>query len=164
MGYQLYPHGFDDRVFIIYQPEKFKNEGLRSSITPLLQWLIFVLTASLILHAIREIAKRKRRRVTRNVTYDHTVTNYLYSFIDSVAVFLGTALDTFGNSRAECWFLVSFSMFGLIFRIVYTDNLFVMFAASTQARITSIDQLFELNIPITVEMTLFDDMYVRSKS
>lgn len=33
-GYQLYPHGFDDFVFIIYQPEIDEFESRRSSITP----------------------------------------------------------------------------------------------------------------------------------
>lgn len=37
VSYRLYPHGFDDLVFIIYQPENFKYEGRQSTITPLLQ-------------------------------------------------------------------------------------------------------------------------------
>lgn len=158
-NYHLYPHGFDDLVFIVYQPEKSRLEGRRGTIAPLLQWLVFVFIASLIVYALRHIAKR--RPVSGTAT--DAVNNYINSFVDSVAVFLGIALHAFGNSRAERWFLISFSIFALIFKIVYTDNLFVMFAATTQNRINSIDQLLEANVRIAVDYTVTDEFYLRSR-
>lgn len=164
-GYHLYPHGSDDLVFIIYQPETFKNERRRGSIEPLLQWFLLIFSASLVIYALRKIAKRLTRRITCNTSDDATPEYFLGSLADSLAVFLGVSLNEFGNSRAERWFLISFSIFGLIFQIIYTDNLFVMFAAATQNRITSIDQLLGANVKLSVDYSLIDedDFYIRSK-
>lgn len=163
--HHLYPHAYDDLVFIIYQPVNYKYEGRRSSLVPLLQWFIFVFVASLILYALRLIVKRKPARATRVCKVGgETLNNYLDSFVDSLAVFLGSALRKFGNCRAERWFLISFSIFGLVFRIIYTDNLFAMFATPKQNRISSIEQLSNENCWVTLDISIDDDVYYRDKS
>lgn len=151
-SYPLYPYGFDDFIFIIYQSGKLKDEAPRSSLKPIAQWFAIIFIASIFLYVLRTIIKRRKRRIaTRVISADETDEYFMFSFIDSVGVFLGNALAKIGDFRAERWFLISFGIFGLIFRIVYTDNLFVMYTESSQNRITSIEQLIQANIPITVD-------------
>lgn len=149
-SHSLYPHDFDDMVFIIFQHNKLKSETSRTSIIPISQWFAIISIASLIICVLRKISKRFERQTNDNDAAEH----FLYSFVDAVAVFLGTALQKFGNCRAERWFLVSFAIFGIIFKIIYTDSLFVMFIEPDHNRITSIDQLIQANIPITAEFSI----------
>lgn len=164
--YPLYPHKFDDLIFIIYQRGNLKDEAPRSSTKPLTQWLIFTFIAALMLLLLREVVERRNRRLRRRASNVVTPDYLLGSFVDSMGVFLGVALNRIGNCRAEHWFLISFSVFGLLFRTIYTDNLFVMFTAVNQNRITSIDQLFQANIRISVDYVASkgdDDFYVRNR-
>lgn len=147
-----------------FSSENFLYESPKSSIVPMLQWFIFIFVVSLILYVSRKIAQRKKQEVQLNRAEVKAVTNYMYSFINAMAVILGTALGKFGNSRTECWFLVSFSMFGLLFRIVYTDNLFSMFATSTSHCISSIDQMIAANISMSVDRTVGDVFDVRFRN
>lgn len=130
--YCLYPHGQDDRVIVIYQRDKSPSTRGRGSFKPILEWFVIIFIASIMLHAVRVIGRQHFNRI---------VGNYPISFIDSLAVFLGNSLAIFGTRRAERWFLVSLSVFGLIFRAIYTDSLFVMFTDTNQDRLTTIDQL-----------------------
>lgn len=165
-NYPLYPHDFDDLIFIIYQHNKWIDEAPRSSAKPILQWFVFILAAAFILYAIRTVARRLARQMNRRYRDDGAPDYLIGSFVDSMGVFLGVALHTIGNSRAERWFLISFSIFGLVFKMFYTDNLFVTFTTSTQNRVTSIDQLFQRNYPISVDysVTNGDVYYVRVQS
>lgn len=152
--FPLYPHKFDDLIFLIYQRENLMGEIARSSATPIMQWLIFISVGALILYALR--------RLTNVVRSDHL----LGSFVDSMGVFLGVALSRIGNHRVERWFLISFSIFGMLYKALYTDNLFAMFTAPDQNRITSTEQLFQANIPITVAYSLSngdEEFYIRIK-
>lgn len=165
----LYPHDFDDLVFIVYQRGKFKQTVPHSSLTSIAQWFLIIFVVSILLYALRRINKWQRRRLTHSVNRIEAPEYFLFSFIDSLAVFLGTSLHRFGNSRAERWFLVSFAIFGLIFKCIFTDNLFIMYTTKNLDRITTIDQLFEANIPITVESAvvhkaLYGRWEIRTKS
>lgn len=164
----LYPHRYDDLVFMIFQRGKLMEDLPRSSITPIMQWFLIIFIASLVLHFLRTTVKQRSPRNLRPINDAGMVReNCSVSFVDSVAVFLGIALEKLGNGRAERWFLISFSIFGLIFRIFYTDNLFVLFTAADEHRITSIDQIFDANIPITVDYAIVNDhseFLVRIKS
>lgn len=163
----LQPHAFDDMVFIIFQRGKLENETQRSSLKPISQWFILIFVASLILHALRKVNGYLQQRMNRVIKNGVVPDYYVGSFVDAVAVFLGVALNKLGNSRAERWFLISFSIFGLIFKIFFTDNLFVMLTESNSNRITSIDQLFRANIPITVDYDLIilnPQFYIRNKA
>lgn len=150
----LYPHAFEDLVFLVFQSKKLnsvdEDTSRRYVLKPICQWSILISLASLILYALR-VANRQRDCAQHN---NAASVYYLVAFVDSVAVFLGVALDKIGKCRAERWFLIAFSVFGLIFRIIYTDNLFVMLTTSNQNRITSIDQLVRENIPITVDFAV----------
>lgn len=166
-NYPLYPHSFDDLVFMIFQRGKLKEEAPRSSAKPMLQWFIFVSITTLIMYALRKIIKRRERRLLHIMNNDAVPDYTLGSFVDSMGVFLGVALNRIGNCRAERWFLIAFSIFGLIFRTFYTDNLFVMFSALEQNRITTVDQLFEANIPISVDTNVAinsPQFYIRNRS
>lgn len=162
--YPLYPHQFDDLIFVIFQRIDLKNGATRSSAQPIVQWLVFTMIAALILFVLREVVQRREQRLNRPIK-DATAPDFLLgSFVDSIGVFLGVGLSKFGNCRAERWFLISFSVYGLIFKMIYTENLFVMFTAVNQNRITSIDQLFQANIPITVGTTVSngdEEFYIR---
>lgn len=146
--YPLYPHGFDDLVFLIFERSKLRDDVRRSPITPILQWFIIITIASIIIYGLRKIAQRRVRRILRMVGDEDVPEYYVYSFVDSVGVFLGTAINKFGTIRAECWFLVAFSVFGMIFKMIYTDQLFAMFLQPNPTRITSIEQLIDANIQI----------------
>lgn len=113
-NYQLYPHDFDDLVFMIYQHGNVMNKAPRSSVKPILQWLIIIVIAALILHGLRKIVKRREQRIL-HISNNNAAPDYLVgSFVDSVGVFLGVALHRIGNRRTERWFLISFSLFGLL--------------------------------------------------
>lgn len=164
--YPLYPHAFDDFVFLIYQRGKLTDDLPRSSSKPLLQWLIFMLIAAMILFSLRKFVERRERRLTCRTNIAAAPDFFFGSFVDSMGVFLGVGLKRIGICRAERWFLISFSVFGLFFTTIYTNNLFVMLTAVNQSRITSIDQLFRTNIPITVDhwVSSDDDFAIRIKS
>lgn len=49
-------------------------------------------------------------------------------------------------------FLISLSIFGLFFKMIQADSLFVMNIAPNQERITSIDQLVLTNTPIYADL------------
>lgn len=149
----LYPHASEDLIFVIFQLDKSKfvdDEVPRSSLKPIFQWFILIFVASCIVYALR-VANRQRHRAQYGSA---APVYYLVSFVDAIAVFLGIALDKIGKCRAERWFLIAFSVFGLIFRIFYTDNLFSMLTKSNQNRINSIDQLVGANIPIRVDSAI----------
>lgn len=148
----LYPHAFDDLVFVIFQVEKLKVDAPHSSSEQVIQWFVFIFAASLILYALRTINRRLKQRMAHTTNSNAPSDYFLGSFIDSLAVFLGVGLDSLGRGRAERWFLISFSIFGLVVTIHYTDNLFVMLSTSESNRICSIDQLFRTHIPITYDM------------
>lgn len=116
-----------------------------------MQWFIMMFIASLVLYALRETIRQRQRRMTRPLNELEASNYYAVSLTDSVAVFLGIVLNRIGHHRAERWFLISFSVFGMLFKIFYTDSLFVMFTEANQNRINSIDQLFQSNLPITVD-------------
>lgn len=165
--YPLYPHKFDDLIFIIYQRGKLKDDAPRSSTKPIIQWLIFIFTAAIILFSLRKIVERRNQRLKRYTNSAETPDYLVGSVVDSMGVFLGVGLNRIGNCRAERWFLISFSVFGLLFNMIYTEYLFAMFTAVNQNRITSIDQLFKANIPITVDewaSNSDDDFYIRIRS
>lgn len=164
--YPLYPHRFEDLVFIIYQRGKLKDEVPRSSTKPIVQWIIFIFIAAIILFVLRKVFGRNEQ-LSHRINSDTAPDYFLGSFVDSTGVFLGIGLNRIGNSRAERWFLISFSVFGLLFNMIYTEYLFATFTAIDNNRITSIDQLLKANIPITVDdwATLADgDFYIRIRS
>lgn len=163
----LYPHDFEDLVFIIFQCDKLKGDVQLSSVTPIAQWFIIIFLASIIIHGLRTIVKRRERRILRIISDDEAPENYVYTLVDSVGVFLGTAIEKFGNCRAECWFLVAFAVFGMLFKMIYTDQLFAMFIQSNPTRINSIDQLIDANIPIFTDPAInkeMDNVQIRIKS
>lgn len=124
-----------------------------------MEWFIIIFIASLVLYVMRRIVKRRTRASPGSIYHRGVAPNYyLISLVDSVAVFLGVAMERLGNGRSERWFLNSFSIFGMFYRIFYTDNLFVLLTTGEQFRITSIDQLVEANIPITVDVLILDDI------
>lgn len=148
----FHPHDFDDRVFVIYQHDKLPQTRGRSSFKPILQWLAIVFFASIILFALRYITKWRQRRTSQNSA--GIVEHYLITFVDSQAVFLGNALPTFGGGSVERWFLVSFSIFGMILKAIYTDSLFVMFTEANYGRFTTVDQLLESGIKILRDINM----------
>lgn len=161
----FYPHTFDDLVFIIYQHGKLKDELPRTSAESIMQWLIFIFAAAIILFTLRETIERRKRRSNHRINNAATPDYFLGSFVDSMGIFLGVALSRIGLCRAERWFLISFSVFGLFFKMIYTEYLFAMFTAVDQDHITSIDQLFQANIPITVDHMAsggLDGFYIRT--
>lgn len=165
--YPLYPHRFEDLVFIIYQRGKLKDEAPRSSTKPIFQWIIFIFIAAVILFVLRRAFKLNEQQLSHRINNDATPDYFLGSFVDSMGVFLGIGLNRIGNSRAERWFLISFSVFGLLFNMIYTEYLFATFTAIDHNRITSIDQLLKANIPITLDdwATIADgDFYIRIRS
>lgn len=167
-GYQLHQHKYDDLVFVINEPGNFSDEPQHSSLESLLHWFMFIFVASLNAYAFRQIATRLERHATRNRGDDDAINNFLYSFVDSVAVFMGRAIHKFGYSRAERWFLIAFAIFGLILRTLYTGHSFCMCTTPAQdqhqERFSSIDQLLEANLRITVDYSAVDELYVQTKT
>lgn len=165
-AYPLYPHEFGDLVFLIYQYGKLTDRPPRSSAKAISLWFALTLSTTLILFAIRTIANCSNRR-TRH-TRENFESDYLVgSFVDTMAVFLGVALNTIGNNRADRWFLISLSIFGLFFKMIQTDSLFVMYTAPNQNRITSIDQLYRTGLTIYADPSaanLHGVYYLRIKS
>lgn len=76
---------------------------------------------------------------------------YSTAFIDSVATFLGNAIDKVSNNRPERCFIIGFSIFGLVFKILYTDHLFQLFQSIEDNRLSTLSQLIDQNIPIYVD-------------
>lgn len=160
MVYCLDPHGQDDRVIVIYQRDELPLRG-RGSFIPILEWFAIILVASIVLHAVRVIGRRRNGQA-----FDRIIEHYLICFIDSLSVFLGNSLAIFGTRRAERWFLVSLSVFGLVFRAIYTDSLFVMFTDTNQGRITTIDELILSKFKVSVSTGVWnvvDDLRLKMK-
>lgn len=153
-NYPLQPHTFDDLVFLIFQHGMLEDGKIRSTLLPIILWLVFILAASLVLYALRLIRNRLANATNNAVSPDH----FLGSFVESMGVFLGVAFNRLGHSRAERWFLISFSIFGLIYKIHYTDNLFITRMDSSSNRIITIDQLFRTNMPITADTRLTESL------
>lgn len=152
---------------MIYQRGNLKNEAPRSSIEPIMQWLVFIFLAAIVLYILRLVMKRRNRRLTRRMNKTASPDYFLGSFVDSMALFLGVGLNRIGDCRAERWLLISFSVFGLLFNMIYTEYLFAMFTAVNQIRITSIEQLFHANIPIYIDIGVSNDdpeFYIRIRS
>lgn len=149
-------------VFIVFQRERgdLQTETLHSSFKPIFQWFVFISAGAVILYGIRQINRRLKSQTIHTTNSDRAPDYFLGSLVDSVAVFLGVALIRLDDCRAARWFLISFSIFGMIFKIFFTDSLFVMLTTSNSNRITSIDQLLRTNIPIYVDFdvgaTFFD--------
>lgn len=80
--YPLYPHKFDDLVFIIYQRGNLKDQVPRSSTEPLTLWLIFTFITALMLLLLREIVERRNRRLNRRLNYAVTPDYLLGSFVE----------------------------------------------------------------------------------
>lgn len=117
-SYPLYPYGFDDFIFIIYQRGKLKDEAPRSSLKPIAQWFALIFIASLLLYILRIIIKRRKRRISARIISDTETDEYfMFSAIDSVGVFWAmhskklAILELNAGSwfRLECldWFLES---------------------------------------------------------
>lgn len=140
----LYPHDADDFVFLIYQTGRMRTVGMKSTAIPILQWLIIILLCSLVLYALRLFAGGR-----------NTIVSYLLSFTDSVAIFMGSALNKISNNRPERCFIICFSIFGLIFKSIFTGNLFVMYQMQDENRIRTINQLNQLGIIIIADGTVF---------
>lgn len=150
--YRAYPHDMDEYVFIIYQVGQMKKgeTALTSTATPILQWLAIIMACSLVLQMLRRFTREQ-----------NVISHRLTSFSDSVAIFLGTALNRISNNRPERIFFICFSLFGLIFKTIYTGNLFVMYQMHSDSRMTTVNQLAERNWPIfTDQFTIIDKLCI----
>lgn len=161
LGYPLMSHGGDDCVFIIFQHGTRVFGMTRRTKLDILQWFIFIFVAALILYGLRKMIVRREGRLIRRIDNDAAPDYFLGSFADSMGVFLGVALNTISRHRAERWFLISFSIFGMFFKIFFTDNLFVMLTEPIQNRITSIEQLFQQNLPMNVDPVLSQNYFIK---
>lgn len=102
------------------------------------------LPSSLVLHTLRKLGGKR-----------NTFASYLISFVDSLAIFLGNSLNRIGNNRPERCFIVAFSIFGLIFKTIYTGNLFVTYQQHGDHRIQTINEMNQLNITFYVDGNIF---------
>lgn len=120
------------------------DRDLRTTAIPMLQWIIVIVLCSLILHALRKFTRQRS-----------TTASYLMSFIDSVAIFFGIALSRITNHRPERCFIIFFSIFGLIFKSILTGNLFVQYQMQSDHRLSTINQLVQLNVTIFGDENIF---------
>lgn len=147
----LYPHDFDDLVFIVHQRHRGDSYMPRHILKPFIQWFISIIIAMVVMFVLRvlmimrresKLPKRSRKSFPRP------------SFVNSMAVFFGMASYGFGKCRAERWFLVSYAMFGLFLRIVYIDSVFLLFTTtSTNSKIVTVEQLSNANISLYGDST-----------
>lgn len=115
------------------------NKGgniMKRTVTPILRWMAIIAGCSFVLYMMRKFAQR---RVPER-------TQFTLAFIDSLAIFLGKVLRKININRPERVFLVYFSIIGLVFKTIYTGNLFVLFQMRSDDRITTLNQLARQNI------------------
>lgn len=142
----LYPHDADDYLFLIYQSGQLNHtrDVMKSTAVPILQWFAIIFLCSLVLYVLRISSSGRNTNV-----------GYLMAFIDSVAIFLGNALRKVSNNQPEGCYIIAFSIFGLIFKTIFTGNLFVMYQQQTDHRIRTINQLNQLNITFYAYIYIF---------
>lgn len=141
--YLLYPHDSLEYVFIIFQAGKLKSMNAFTRITtPILQWLVIIAASAIVLYILRTFAQER-------IVRDDRLTAL---FIDSVAIFVGSALNKLSSNRPERVYFIFFTIFGMILKISYTGELFVMFQSHDHHRITTLNQLARQDIKFYTDL------------
>lgn len=138
VDYPLYPHTFDDFVFLISHDRLPNSEMQESAVRPIALWCCIIVVCSFILFILRKLTAAD-------------AVNYSTSFIDSVAAFLGNAIEKLSSNRSERCFIIGFSIFALVFKILYTDHLFQLFQSNGDNRVSTLSQLIDQNITVYVD-------------
>lgn len=149
--YPLYPHTFDDFVFLVFHDRLSRSEMQKSAIRPIALWCCIMVVCSFVLFIYRKFIGARTG-------------NYSTSFLDSVAAFLGNAIDKICSNRPERCFIICFSIFGLVFKILHTDHLFQLFQSVEDNRLSTLSQLIDHDIPVYVDgISTFEKACVRAQ-